>query len=82
MRNRSSKPKRPNDPNQLAKLVVGLATGEQKDPEADAKTRAISEARRKGGLKGGRSRAARLAPEKRAEVASLAATARWKKRKN
>ncbi len=35
---------------------------------------------RKGGLKGGRARAARLSPEKRSEIARKAAAARWAKR--
>lgn len=34
---------------------------------------------RQGGLKGGRARAASLSPEQRSEIASVAASARWKK---
>jgi hypothetical protein len=34
---------------------------------------------RKGGLKGGVARAANLTPEKRSEIAKIAASARWKK---
>ncbi|MGC2299110.1 MAG: hypothetical protein WA476_09935 [Acidobacteriaceae bacterium] len=30
-------PKRPRDPNQLAKLIVDIATGEVQDPESTAK---------------------------------------------
>ena len=34
---------------------------------------------RKGGLKGGKARAAKLSPERRREIAQTAARARWKK---
>ena len=36
-----------------------------------------TEANRKGGLKGGKARAARLSPEKRKEIAQRAAAKRW-----
>ncbi|HVC60856.1 MAG TPA: hypothetical protein VND19_10910 [Acetobacteraceae bacterium] len=45
-----------------------------KPPE---KNRAAAELGRRGGLKGGAMRAARMTPEKRAESARLAAQARW-----
>lgn len=35
---------------------------------------------RKGGLKGGKSRAAKLSPERRSEIAKKAAQARWQSR--
>jgi hypothetical protein len=35
---------------------------------------------RKGGLKGGKARAANLTPEKRTEIARLAASVRWQKK--
>jgi len=80
MPNRSSKPKRPRDQNQLAKLIVDIATGETEDKTPDqGKNPAAVELGRRGGLKGGRARAAKLTPEERAEIASLAAKARWKK---
>ena len=68
----TSTPKRPRDPNQLAKSIVDLATGEaeEKKPLASA---------RKGGLLGGKARAVALTPEQRSEVARTAASARWKK---
>ena len=66
-------PKRPRDLNQWAKHMVDLATG-----EAD-ETKPKAEAQRKGGLAGGSARAAALTPEQRAEIASVAAQARWKK---
>ena len=66
-------PKRPRDPNQLAKMVVDLATGEAEEAKPKA------EAQRKGGLAGAAARAAVLTPTQRAEIASVAAQARWKK---
>jgi hypothetical protein len=70
-------PKRPGDPNQLAKLIVDIATGEVEDTASAAKREPSN--RRKGGLKGGKSRALALSPERRHEIAKLAARARWKK---
>lgn len=71
--------KRPRDPNQLGKLIVDLATGEAKDPDPDeGKSAAAVELGRKGGLKGGKARAAKMTPEERSESARRAAQARWK----
>jgi hypothetical protein len=71
-----AKPKRPRDPNQLAKLIVDLATGEATEPPIPPPTPA-SEARRKGGLKGGRARAKALHSKRRRAIARKAAKARW-----
>jgi len=71
--------KRPRDPNQLAKLIVGIATGEVEDTVSESKRQPPSK-RRAGGLKGGKSRALHLTPEQRQDIARLAARARWKKR--
>lgn len=69
------KPKRPRDPNQLAKLVVDIATGDIDEPE-----RTATEARAaKAGSVGGPARARALTPEQRSRIASVAAQARWKK---
>ncbi len=65
-------PKRPRDPNQLAKRIVDLATGEAGEERVDAK-------KSKAGKKGGPARAKRLSPQERSEIASIAASARWKK---
>jgi len=70
------KPKRPRDPNQLAKLMVDIASGEKSDEEMTAKEAAAS----KGGKKGGPARAKSLTPEQRSEIAQAAAQARWKKK--
>jgi hypothetical protein len=70
--------KRPRDPNQLGKLIVDLATGEADDPDPDAgKDPAAVELGRKGGMKGGKARAAKMTPEQRSEAARKAAEARW-----
>jgi len=73
-------PKRPRDPNQLAKLIVDIASG-QAEPSAIAENNekdpaAVSLGRR-GGLKGGAARAASLTPEQRSEIARKAAARRW-----
>lgn len=68
-------PKRPRDPNQLAKFVIDTATSENgQAPETATVVRA-----RKGGAKGGKARAKALSDQERSEIASLAASARWKK---
>lgn len=73
------KPKRPRDPNQLAKLMVDAATGEMELPEnIDNGKNAAAVARgRLGGLKGGKARAAALTPEDRRRQAQKAIRARW-----
>lgn len=78
--------KRPRDPNQLGKLIVDLATGEAEDkppppdstaPGKDPNAVALG---RKGGLRGGNARAAKLTAEQRAEIARKAAASRWAKK--
>jgi hypothetical protein len=72
--------KRPRDANQLAKLVVDLATGAAEDaPENADKDPAAVALGRKGGLKGGRARAESMTAEERSEAARRAARARWPK---
>ena len=71
-------PKRPRDPNQLAKMIVYLATGAATEDQAAPLTPA-QEFARGGELKGGAARAASLSPEQRAEIARKAAMKRWKK---
>ena len=68
-------PKRPRDPNQLAKLMADIATGEERDEEMTA----AQEKAAKGGKKGGNARAAVLTAAERSKIASIAASARWKK---
>lgn len=71
------RPKRPRDPMQLAKLIGDIAVGEAQDQPTLEETPA-TEARRKGGLKGGKARAKKLGPKKRRAIAKKAATARWR----
>jgi hypothetical protein len=71
-------PKRPRDPNQLAKFITDLATGE-KTETPPAPTSPMGEIGRIGGLKGGKARAAALTPEQRSEIAKKAAAKRWDK---
>ncbi len=66
--------KRPRDPFQLAKQIGDIATGQATEVEESAR----SKASRIGGLKGGASRARKLTPEQRSEIAKKAARARWK----
>ncbi len=69
--------KRPRDPNQLAKLIVDIATGEAEDTVSPAKRKPSPQ--RKGGLKGGKARAAVLSEGQMKEIARIGAEARWKK---
>ena len=69
------KPKRPRDPNQLAKLIVDIATGEEEDRKPSKDQDQIAAAKRKGA----KARARSLTPQERSEIASAAAAARWKK---
>ena len=75
--------KRPRDPNQLAKLIVDIATGDVEDreptPEEQGKDPAAVSLGRRGGLKGGKARAASMTPKRRAEIARKAAETRWKR---
>ena len=69
--------KRPRDPNQLAKAIVDIATGEAADTVSESKRQANPKGRA-GGLKGGKARAAALSQRKRKAIAKRAANARWK----
>jgi len=70
--------KRPRDPNQLAKLIVDIATGESGDTVSESKRNPSQ--KRKGGLRGGKARAKRLSKERRHTIAQDAARARWKRK--
>jgi len=63
-------PKRPRDPNQLAKLIVDIATGEVKDKDPDEGKNPNAVALNKlGAGKGGKARAKNLTPKKRFQIA-------------
>lgn len=69
----------PTDVNQLAAKIVEMATNEQPEPD-DGKDPAAVALGRKGGLKGGKARAAAMTPEERQEMARKMAAARWGKK--
>lgn len=66
---------RPRDPIALAKLIGDIATGQAVDAVEDGKDAGTIAK----GRKGGAARASTLTPRQRAEIAQLAAQARWKK---
>lgn len=68
-------PKRPRDANQLAKLMIDIATGDASEPPETALTKRASKA----GEAGGPARAKALTSEQRSDIARIAAAARWKK---
>ncbi len=63
--------RRKGDVVQRAVQVMRIATGEEEEK--------LPSATRKGGLKGGAGRRDALSPERRSEIASKAALARWSK---
>jgi hypothetical protein len=70
--------KRPRDLNQLAAAIVDAATSDEPKPDPDeGKDPAAVSLGRRGGLKGGKARAAKLTAEERAEAARHAAQKRW-----
>ena len=69
--------RRPTDPNQLAHLIVNMATGEVQ-PTAEGKNPAAQALGRLGGLKGGHARAKALSKAERSAIAKKAAKTRWK----
>ncbi len=68
--------KRLRETSQLAKHIVDAPVGE---PKQNLATNPVNEFARAGGLKGGSARADRLSPERRREIATAAAQARWGK---
>jgi hypothetical protein len=69
-------PKRPRDPNQLAKMMIDIASGDADDCKPTQEQERIAAAKRRGAM----ARAKSLTPDERSEIASVAATARWKKK--
>lgn len=84
MANRSGKPHRPRDPNQLGKFLVELATGQRTEEPApvdeDPAKAAARLLGRKGGMKGGKARARKLSKAKLSAIGKKGARARWKGR--
>jgi hypothetical protein len=76
----ATRPKRPRDPFQLAKLIGDISVGEAQDVDPDAgKNPAAVSRGALGGLKGGEARATALSAEQRKEIARKAARKRWGK---
>jgi hypothetical protein len=83
----SKQPKRPRDPNLLARSVVEDLIGEKMDgsplkpktPEREKNPAAVALSKL-GASKGGQARAASLSASKRKMIAKKAAAARWKSR--
>ena len=84
MPSRASKPKRPRDPNLLARSVVENLIGETmegtplppREPEREKNAAAVALSKL-GASKGGRARAETLSAHKRKMIAKKAAQARW-----
>jgi hypothetical protein len=72
-----TKPRRPRDPNQLAKLIVDMATGAVPPEPRPAPDSPAVQAKRAGGRKGGAARAKKLGARKRTAIAKKAAGVRW-----
>ena len=71
--------KRPRDPIALANLIGDIATGQVGDVVEDKRDPAAVKLGRRGGLKGGKARAAKLTADQRVVLAQKAARARWGK---
>lgn len=68
---------RPRDPNQLAKMIVDIATGEVEDAVSESMRHPQAVRGRAGGIVGGKSRAKSLTAAQRRKIAVKAAQARW-----
>ncbi len=72
-----AKATRPKDSNQLAKSIVDIATGENKDTASADEVKSAAAA---SGKLGGPARAKALSAKRRSEIAKTAAKARWHKK--
>lgn len=72
------------DTNQLAHRIVAIATGEPVPNllRPRRKNAAAVALGRRGGLKGGKARAAALSPAERSKIGKMGAAARWNKDKS
>ena len=70
---------RPRDPNQLAKMIVDIATGQAEDTASEAKRHPEAIRGRAGGIRGGAARAQGMSAKKRSAIAKKAAKSRWSK---
>jgi len=74
--------RKPRDLNSLAASIVADSTDDDKPAPGDTRDPAAVALGRKGGLKGGKARAAALTPEQRSEIARKAAASRWGRRRD
>lgn len=74
----TSLPKRPRDPNQLAKSIIDIATGQKPDRDPTPEEQGKDPAAVAMGKKGGRARADSMTAEQRSEIAKKAAAKRWR----
>jgi hypothetical protein len=72
-------PKRPRDPNQLAKSIIDIATGQKANRDPTPEEQGKDPAAVALGKKGGKARADALTPSQRREIALKGASSRWKK---
>lgn len=70
--------KKPADLNRLAAAIVGDATDDNAESSAEEKDPAAVALGRRGGLKGGKARAASMTAAERSAAARKAAQARWR----
>jgi hypothetical protein len=76
MPKRSSKKPEPEDTNQIAARIVATVTDAVQTTK-ETISRVAAELGRRGGLKGGKARAAKLSKKRRSSIAKKAARARW-----
>ena len=69
----------PKDPNQLAKYLVDVTTGDAEKIEPPKKNPHAQALSKLGASKGGKARAKKLSAKKRSQIARKAANSRWTK---
>ena len=69
--------KPPRDPNELAKYILDVTTGEAEKIEPPKKNPHAQALSKLGASKGGKARAQKLSAKKRSQIAKKAAKARW-----
>jgi hypothetical protein len=72
-------PKRPRDPNQLAKSIIDIATGQKPDRDPTPEEQGKDPAAVALGKRGGKARADSMTAKRRAEIARAAAAKRWQR---
>jgi hypothetical protein len=70
----------PKDPNELARYILDVTTGDAEKIEPPKKDPAAVALGRRGGLASSKTRNKRLSPTKRKAIAKNAAKARWAKK--